>query len=89
MFNYDFVPGDTAPGDSISVTVTISICISMARWPRWEELCSTHMTRILLVQRGNPTCPQGSRPTHTGGREVGPVRAHTNGMACHSLSHGR
>ena len=96
MFKYDFVPGNTAPGDSVSVSVTITVsisvcvCISMARQPRQEELRSNHMTRILLVWHGNPTCPQGSRPTHTQlGHEVGPVWAHTDGVACHSLSHGR
>ncbi len=89
MFNYDVVPGNTAPGISFTVTVSICICVSVARQPRQEELRSNSMTRILLVQCGNPMCPQGSRPTHTGGREVGRIRGHTDSVACDSLSHGR
>ena len=96
MFNSDFVPGNTAPGDSVSSTIcftirvciSVCICVSVARQPRWEELRSNSMTGILLVQSGNPTCPQGSRPTHTGGREVGLVQGCTDGVACDSLSHG-
>ncbi len=75
MFNYDFIPG--------------SISVSMARWPRREELRSNCTTRILLIQRSDPKDPQCSRPTHTGSREVGPLWAHNDGVARHSCSHGR